>query len=129
MRLLIDTHVLVWLLQGSKSLGPNTRITLSDNSSYVAISYFSLLEMKLKALRGKLNYDGVESALIKLNIDVIYPDIDVLDQLIIYNPSNKDPFDNLLITTALQNKLTLITDDQFILGTKVPRLTLMSASK
>lgn len=85
--------------------------------------------MKLKALRGKLNYDGVESALIKLNIDVIYPDIDVLDQLIIYNPSNKDPFDNLLITTALQNKLTLITDDQFILGTKVPRLTLMSASK
>lgn len=57
----------------------------------------------------------------------IAPDQWVLDSYQVYNEANKDPFDNLLITLALQRNLMLCTADKKILTTKAKGLKLLQA--
>ncbi len=54
MRLLLDTHVLLWWLGGSRQLGPKTRDIISDASSLVWVSAASAWEIAIKAALGRL---------------------------------------------------------------------------
>lgn len=127
---LVDTQVFIWLSNNDKNIGASTLQTLSDGSNRVYISYFSFFEMTIKASIGKLTYDpSVISDLPKMGIEMIMPDEGALQGYAIFNPSNKDPFDNMLISVARNEKVTLVTSDPRILAVSISGFKSLDAAK
>lgn len=123
MRVLLDTHAILWILWGSDRMGPAARELLLGKDCQLAASYFSIFEMTIKAGSGKLQYDNsLLDYLEKLDIAILPADFDYLGEYQVYDPSNKDPFNNMLITVARQHRYTLATADKAILNAKVPGL-------
>jgi PIN domain nuclease of toxin-antitoxin system len=121
MRFLLDTNAVIWLIQDSPRLGKIARQRLADADNQVAVSYFSILEMKLKAVAGKLRFHhGIIDDLAAMQVDFILPDRASVEHFRIYDSRNKDPFDNLLITVALQERYALLTCDDALLKLAIP---------
>ena len=130
MDILIDTQVLVWLIENDPRLGPAALRTLADTSNRVSISYFSFFELTIKASIGKLIFDNtIVGDLPEMGITLIAADVDALKNYTVLNPSNKDPFDNIIMSVARSSKRTLMTSDPKILTVKAPRLALLDATK
>jgi PIN domain nuclease of toxin-antitoxin system len=55
MRVLLDTHVLIWLLEGSQNLSIGTRCVIEDESNSLYLSIASLWEITIKLSLGKLD--------------------------------------------------------------------------
>ena len=128
MKALIDTQVFVWLLTEDPKLGKSTRDLLGDDSNRVLISYFSFFEMVIKSSIGKMKIDlSVIDDLPRMGIELIMPDVDALRTYGIYNPSNKDPFDNILLSVARNEKCTFVTSDDKILATPSKGLKMLDA--
>lgn len=130
MRLLIDTQVFIWLINEDARLGSVTLKALQDTSNEVFISYFSFFEMTIKASIGKLDFDSsVMDDLPRMGIELISPSIAALQKYAIFNPSNKDPFDNMLATVAITEKCAFVTSDPKVLAISVRGLKLLDATK
>lgn len=130
MKFLIDTQVLVWLTEEDSRLGAKTLEQLTDLSHTVHVSYFSFFEMAIKASIGKMKYDNsVVEDLPVMGVELIMPDRLVLGRYKIYNPANKDPFDNILISVAIGEKCTFVTSDPKILGVSEPDLVVLDATQ
>lgn len=120
MGILLDTNALLWLLEGNPRLGRKAHQVLADTNHELYASYFSLYEMKVKASVGKMRFD-INQLLERIEqtaIGLLMPELDDLRDYTIANPANKDPFDNMLITVAKVNDLTLATSDRRILATE-----------
>ena len=116
MRLLVDTHVLLWILSGEPELAAPLMRALADPASEVFASIASLWEIAIKVRIGKLRVDlqGVLGAfappyqLLRLGIEpshvVALSRLDRVD-------GHRDPFDQLLVAQAMVEGLTLVTRD------------------
>jgi PIN domain nuclease of toxin-antitoxin system len=103
---------------------------LQDTSNEVFISYFSFFEMAIKASIGKLDFDSsVIDDLPKMGIELITPSNAALQKYAIFNPDNKDPFDNILAAVAIIEKCTFVTSDPKILAISTRGLNLLDATK
>lgn len=127
-KILIDTQILIWLLANDQNLGKQARKLLENTANEVAVSYFSLLEITLKAAIGKITYDDmIYSDLAAMQIRLLPANRKALAGYRIFNTSNKDPFDNLLLSVAKAENYQLMTVDQPILQTKVGGLKVLDA--
>ncbi|MEI7674387.1 MAG: type II toxin-antitoxin system VapC family toxin [bacterium] len=128
MKLLIDTQVFIWLLNSDDRLGSKTREILLNKSNELYLSYFSVYEMIIKASIGKLNYDpSVLDDLQSMGIELLVPDKTTLQNYTLFNPDNKDPFDNAIITMAIHENCLLVTSDSRILQLSIHNLNLLNA--
>jgi PIN domain nuclease of toxin-antitoxin system len=115
MRLLLDTHVLLWVLNGDR-LNDDVRRALSDPASVVFVSVVSLWEIVIKRRVGKLTADVAAIAAqmapaSKLQwLGVTQGHLLALDRLPVH-PQHRDPFDHLIIAQALSEGMTLVTRD------------------
>jgi PIN domain nuclease of toxin-antitoxin system len=86
--------------------------------------------MVIKAAVGKLDYDpSVLDDLPGMGIDLLLPDKTTLQNYMIFNPDNKDPFDNALMTVAVHEKCRFVTSDPKILNISFHSLRLLDATK
>ncbi len=130
MNFLIDTQVLIWLINEDGRIGDKTLEKLKLRSNQLKLSYFSIFEMTIKASIGKLDYDpSLINDLTEMDIDLLLPDKTTLQNYMIYNPDNKDPFDNALISVAIDKNYVLVTSDPKILSVSVANLKLLDATK
>lgn len=113
---MLDTHALIFFLEGSKSL-PHHIHHLIENEE-CGVSMANLWEIVIKTSLGKL---GLKSEFSKLQellmINSISPlAISFSDLIELQNLAfiHRDPFDRLLIAQSINRDLTLITKDQFI---------------
>jgi PIN domain nuclease of toxin-antitoxin system len=128
MNLLIDTQVLIWFLNEDNQLGNVTKGMIENSDNRVFVSYFSLFEITLKASLGKLQVDsGYIEGLAKIGIDILYPKTDELVGYKIFSAKNKDPFDNMLIATAISENCDFVTSDQDILAVRANGFTVFDA--
>ena len=116
MKLLLDTHILIWYLNGDNNLNPKKILILEDRSNQLFVSIATLWEIAIKINVNKLEYSQ-DFNLIPQNLEKYQ--IEVLEisfqQLQLYKDlplHHKDPFDRLLITQALSEQLTIITEDK-----------------
>lgn len=114
MRILLDSHVALWWLEGSSKLGPNCQQRVAD-ASEVYFSPVSPWELGIKKSLGKIDYpDGLVDALtdagfIELPISATHAtEATNLPRL------HRDPFDRMLIAQARTESLTLCTADRRI---------------
>ena len=127
--ILVDTHVLVWMVSDSSRLSRDAARELrkAEQNGELAIASITLRELALLYHHGRLRTSGsIESAirtiLEKSQVQVIEitPEIAALT---ITFPDNypKDPGDRLIGATARAYGLTLITQDERILSSPLIR--------
>jgi len=119
MRLLLDTHVALWLLNVPENLSSVANLLLSDNNNELYISIVSAWEIAIKNSLHKLPGlpDSVSLIFSKINIALIeiipvkQPHIEMVETLPFIH---RDPFDRLIIAIAMCENLTLLTADRNI---------------
>ncbi len=112
MRLLLDTHVVLWALQGSERLGRSARAALVDARNDVYVSAISAVEVAIKSGAGKLR--GAEDFVGlcgRTGFDELPLTAAHADGLRALPAHHHDPFDRLLVSQARHEGLTLVTAD------------------
>jgi PIN domain nuclease of toxin-antitoxin system len=114
--ILLDTCVLFWLEHDPASLGPAVREALGAPATACFASAISGLELGLKVSRGLLQLPLPVAAWLRqvcqrrriaelpVNFEIAAASADL-------TPIHKDPFDRLLIATALRHNLAIATPD------------------
>ena len=115
MRLLLDSHSLLWAVFEPKKLSLEAREAIADKDSVVYTSMASLWEIALKQNLGRLDvpddfFDAIKSGGYEL-LNITIPHIKKYTGLPLHH---RDPFDRLLIAQAISEQLTLITRDKAI---------------
>lgn len=115
MKLLLDTHILLWYLEGHPSLAENKKLMIEDRRNHVAVSAASLWEITIKISIGKLelmdSLADIENTLRQQGIHILPIYTPHLQQLLGLPCHHRDPFDRLLIAQALAEGMTLVSDD------------------
>jgi len=115
MRYLLDTHAFLWCFEGSDKLSEKAKSILLDESVSKYISIASLWEFSIKYSLGNLPFEGGLSHLCDLikQYDFILLPIKqpYLAKLIDLPYIHRDPFDRLIISTALVDDMTIVTAD------------------
>lgn len=117
MKLLVDTHVLIWWLFDQPELGQHARSCLSDRSNEILYSVASPWEMAIKIGQGKLEIDTANA--IRSFNGAGFQRLDVepahLVTLVALERLHGDPFDRMIVSQALCTGLTIMTTDSAIL--------------
>lgn len=116
MKLLLDTHILIWYLEGHSNLPEAQRLMIEDRRNQVAVSAVSLWEMAIKISIGKLelmdDLATIETILLQQGIRILPIQTPHLQRLLSLPFHHRDPFDRLLIAQALVEDMTLVSDDE-----------------
>lgn len=117
MKLLLDTHILIWYLEGHPNLSETHRSIIEDRRNLVAVSTAILWEMTIKISIGKLElmdgFAAIEATLLLQGIRILPIQTAHLQRLLSLPFHHRDPFDRLIIAQALVEDMTLVSDDEF----------------
>ena len=120
MRLLLDTHVLLWWQTDDRRLGRVAR-KASAAADIVWVSAVSGWEASIKAARGRLRLDEKFRILVAADQFTELPvSLTHTERQLDLPPHHADPFDRLLVAQALVEKATLVTHDRAIAPYGVP---------
>ena len=115
MRLLLDTHILLWAVGESRRLPANVRDVLQDSRNQVYFSAASIWEIAIKQSKGLADFDfrpeqiaaaAFESGFSELPIR--WQSASAVARLPMHH---RDPFDRLLVAQAMTEPLALYTAD------------------
>jgi PIN domain nuclease of toxin-antitoxin system len=126
MSYLLDTHALIWFINGDQELSEKARITIERDGQNNFVSVASLWEIAIKVSLAKLELSAPFSA-IKTQLDQngfqLLP-ISFEDTLLIASLPfhQRDPFDRILVAQALNSKMTIVTKDSSFRSYDVPLL-------
>lgn len=116
MKLLLDTHALIWWLAGDETLSRPAREAIGDEANSVAVSAASAMEVATKFRIGKLP----DAALLAQDFEAIVADQGFSELAITVrharlagemNITHKDPFDRLLIAQAQAEGMALVSNE------------------
>jgi len=116
LKLLLDTHALIWWLAGDDALSLSARRAIEDIENTVAVSAASAMEITTKFRLGKLP----RAALLAQNFETMIgaQGFTALPITLAHaakagamNIAHKDPFDRLLIAQAQLETMTLVSNE------------------
>jgi PIN domain nuclease of toxin-antitoxin system len=115
-RVLLDTHLLLWALSAPARLPPRARRLIQDADVYVSAA--SIWEISIKAALGKLTADpGEVLAALEpagfLSLPIVG---EHAARVLNLPPIHRDPFDRLLVAQALTEPMRLLTNDAVLGG-------------
>lgn len=127
MRILLDTHAIVWWATGDRRMSRKARVTIADPDTEVFISIASAWEIQIKATLDKLTLNESVDALYRsLIIDqgfrMIGIELSDIARLSTLPPHHRDPFDRILVAQALRGSFTLVTKDAVVSSYGAPAL-------
>lgn len=122
MRVLIDTHVLLWWLAGD-DLSPQVADAISDAANDVFVSAATIWELSIKQTLGKVDMPDDLVDQLRRDSFTVLP-IDERHAMVAGRlpRHHDDPFDRMLIAQALVDTLVLATRDRELRAYDVPVL-------
>lgn len=114
MKLLLDTHLMLWWMEGDTRITPDIRQLVSQ-SQQVYFSRASLWEMSIKHSLGRLDVnlprfcDAVTAGGFEW-LDIRQDHLLAVAELAVFE-DHRDPFDRLLVAQSLTEPLILLTAD------------------
>jgi PIN domain nuclease of toxin-antitoxin system len=111
-KLLLDTHILLWAMRDAEELGAAARAVMAQ-ADVVYVSAASFWEIAIKSGLGKLSVDPNRLAQQALAagfepLPITWAHASVVHTL---PPHHRDPFDRLLVAQAMSEPLHLLTHD------------------
>ena len=127
MSYLLDTHVLLWMLQGSRRLGARTRRTLASPGAANWVSAASAWEISIKSALGRLQIaDNLAASLPDVLRRGGFRSLPITTEHALavraLPPHHADPFDRMLVAQALCENLILVSADEQVAAYPVRRL-------
>jgi PIN domain nuclease of toxin-antitoxin system len=126
MRLLLDTHALLWSLMQPEKLSMSAHEALTRPDNQVFVSAISFWEIALKTAIGKMHLqdatpESLVDAALSQGFDLLplEPRIAAGFANLPRTPEHRDPFDRMLMWQALSCRLTLVSRDRKI-GIQAP---------
>ena len=115
MRLLLDTHVLLWWLADDARLGRRARQAIATPTNLVFVSAATAWEIAVKRALGRLVAPGdIEEWLVASNFQPLPVQIAEAVASAELPPHHRDPFDRLLVAQAQIGRMTIVTGDEEI---------------
>ncbi len=126
--ILVDTSVLIWVLNDAPQLTRRLRSALTSPGADVRISVVSVWEIAIKEQSGKLSFDvPIGDVISRILSATIWPILPVLPfhipELLELPLLHRDPFDRLLIAQARAEGMVLATSDVNIQKYEVATVT------
>lgn len=127
--LLLDTHILLWLVNGNPRLGADVIADTTNPDNAVFVSAASFWEIAIKHAQGRRDDFEMPANLAEWIAAIGFRELPVnfahAQQVVNLPPLYNDPFDRMLIAQAQVENLTLVTADPAILRYNV---TVLDAS-
>jgi PIN domain nuclease of toxin-antitoxin system len=115
-KLLLDTHYLLWAANEPARLPKTVRALIDDEENELFFSAASVWEVAIKNSRGKRNFQADASVLRRALLDNGYSELPVTSEHAIalerLPAIHKDPFDRMLVAQAEYEGVTLLTNDR-----------------
>jgi PIN domain nuclease of toxin-antitoxin system len=112
LKILLDTHLILWWLMDSPSLSEDVRKFISDPENDVFVSAVSLWEIWLKQSVGKLKLPArFEERLAVEPVQNLPMTAKHARQVALLPWHHRDPFDRMLVAQAQADELVLLTAD------------------
>ncbi len=112
MKILLDTHIFLWMLTSPERLNDKRRYELETPANEVFLSAMSIAELMIKHAIGKIQveFDPLEMAK-EMRLEILSFSGDHAMLLGKMPLHHKDPFDRMIIAQAIVDRLPLMSDD------------------
>jgi PIN domain nuclease of toxin-antitoxin system len=118
MKLLLDTHLLLWAAESFERLPPDAQALMSAPENELFFSAASLWEIAIKRGLGRDDFKVDARVLRRSLLDNGYSELSILSEHAVaidaLPPIHKDPFDRLLVAQAIVEGITLLTVDSHV---------------
>lgn len=115
MRILLDTHTLLWHIEGSPKLSATAREAIELNVNQLFFSIASLWEIAIKVGLNKSTlekrFGELEALLTELDIATLPIAFGDTQQYLALPLHHRDPFDRIIIAQSITNSLTIVSAD------------------
>jgi PIN domain nuclease of toxin-antitoxin system len=116
MKLLLDTHVIIWFSENDNRLPENIKLIIEQPDTKCWVSTASFWEMAIKVSLNKLQiqrtFSEYESLLVAANINILHIEIEHTAGLLKLPLHHKDPFDRIPVSQAVSENLLIVTKDE-----------------
>ncbi|MBI5215201.1 MAG: type II toxin-antitoxin system VapC family toxin [Ignavibacteriae bacterium] len=116
MKLLLDSHALLWFFNGDEKLSTTARAEIENKSNIKFVSSASIWEMAIKIHLKKLSFSsdvqGILSLIRQNGFAVLQLESEHFIHLTTLPFYHRDPFDRMIITQAICEDMTIVTKDK-----------------
>ncbi len=118
MKLLLDTHLLLWAANGPECLSARAKVYFDDAEHELLFSAASIWEVAIKSGLGRVDFK-VDARLLRRGLlDNGYGELPITSAHAVFveslPPIHKDPFDRILVAQATVEGITLLTADSVV---------------
>ena len=118
MKILLDTHLLLWAMARPARLPSDVRDLLNDPDNELFFSAASLLEVAIKFALGREDFTVDPRLMRRGLLDNGYLELPITSEhavaVVNLPPIHKDPFDRILISQAMAEGMLLLTVDSTV---------------
>jgi PIN domain nuclease of toxin-antitoxin system len=120
MKILLDTHLLLWAAGKPNRLPAAARKLIDSPANELLFSAASVWEVAIKRALGRSDFQADPRLLRRGLLDNGYTELPILSDHVValdsLPPIHKDPFDRLLVAQATVEGITLLTADSVVAG-------------
>lgn len=115
MNLLLDTHVLIWFINGDNKLFVKAKNLIKNINNKCYVSIASIWEIALKISLGKLDinggFDEISSIMDTYEFELLPISYEHIQQLLKLEYHHRDPFDRIIISQGIVENVDIISID------------------
>jgi len=116
MRMLVDTHALIWYVDQDHLLTPVAHAAITDPANDLLLSAATVWELAIKVGQGKLSLSlpyrqWMDKAIADLGLILLPVTVEYADRQAALPYHHKDPFDRLIIAQALVEGMRVVSAD------------------
>jgi PIN domain nuclease of toxin-antitoxin system len=119
-RILVDTHLLLWVVASSRRLPRDARTLILDAANEVFYSAASVWEVAIKSTLRRQDFRANPTVLVRALAHSGFSELPVTAAHAVRVASlpaiHRDPFDRLLVAQSLAEPMTLLTNDAVLRG-------------
>ena len=116
MRILVDTHSLIWAMDDPTKLSGLATTAIQDPVNDLSISAATVWELAIKVGQGKITLSlpyrqWMDRAVADLELTILPVTVEYAERQSLLPPHHKDPFDRLMIAQALVEGIPMVSAD------------------
>ena len=117
MNLLLDTHTLIWLLEGDENLSKSAIAAIQNSANTCFVSSASLWEIAIKMsiskLEMKIPFPELSHLIWENGIEILPTEFEHFLKVSSLPFHHKDPFDRIIIAQSLVEQMDIVGKDGY----------------